>query len=282
MLKVLWIADFNISQNSGGAQVTDNRLISYGKQLGYNIEYFNYNSQDDILAREFDIVISGNLENLHKRQNVLEFLLSHPRHYRLEHDANAYLTQEIRQSIFSSTIINFFLTDYHLDMFKSRYGNIFNKVEIVPDPIDTNLFFNKNLTRKQETLYVGFMHPLKGTYGFLEHALLHPNERFAVAGWGSPSIEKTIKFMPNVNWLGKIEYDKMPDLFNTYSTLYYKPIGFEPFCRSVGEALLCGMNIEASNNIGSLHDFKKYGYEEFKNRCKDAPNKFWNLIEGKK
>ena len=49
----------------------------------------------------------------------------------------------------------------------------------------------------------------------------------------------------------------------------------------VGEALLCGVEevIGEVNKIGAYLEFNKVGYDEFKNKCQNASEIFWQKIE---
>jgi len=161
------------------------------------------------------------------------------------------------------------------------YGDIFKNVEIVPDPIETDKFYDYNQQREDKILYVGYMHPLKGTSNFFELALRNPDKKYAIAGW---SDYQTYNFLstniPNIEYIGLIEYEQMPEVYNKYKSLYYEPNLREPFCRSVAEAIVCGMVIITSkqSQIGCLHDIQKHGIEKFKNNCKNASIDFWNKI----
>jgi len=123
------------------------------------------------------------------------------------------------------------------------------------------------------------MHPLKGTSNFFELALRNPDNKYVVAGW---SDYQTYNFLsvnvPNIEYLGLIKYEEMPEIYNKYKTIYYEPNLREPFCRSVAEAITCGMLIMTSSQskIGCIHDIKKYGIEKFKENCKNASLDFWN------
>ena len=279
-MKVLWIADFALKHNIGGAQRTDSFIIEEGENRGHSIQFFNYDSPDDLLQGEFDLVVTGNLENLYRRNNVVEWVLSHPFHVRYEHDSNSYLPQQLRKDLFGSTRHNFFLSEFHLKTFKELYGDIFPNADIVTSPINTKLFFNRENNRENKTLYMGFMHFLKGTQNFFRYAMMNPDKRFVVAAWGPQNLVRTAKSLPNVEWLGKVDYDRVPDLLNKYETLYYHPMKFEPFCRAVGEAILCGMKLDCSDNIGAVHDFNKHGLEGLRKLCSESPAKFWDIVEG--
>lgn len=277
--KVLWVADFTVEQNIGGAQRTDYFIIEEGKRRGYDFTFLNYNSDKSILDTEYDIVVSGNLENLSNSKTLLNYLFNHKYHVRYEHDSNSYLSKDVRYTLFNSTKHNFFLSKFHYETFVNIYGDIFKNVDIVTSPIDGNIFKDLKQEREDKILYIGFMHHLKGINNFFTKVLNNPHIKFVMACWGNPILEMYAKLFKNIEWLGKKDYSEMHLLYNKYSKIYYHPSKFEPFCRSIGEAILCGMDFDCSDNIGAIHDYKNYGLNEMKNMCLNSPNKFWNIIE---
>jgi glycosyltransferase involved in cell wall biosynthesis len=282
-MKVLWISDFNINNNPGGSQRTDEEVIQEGLKQGYQITRFNLQDPDDLLVAEsYDIVVSNNLEHLRmRRPNVFEFIVSHPYHIRFEHDSNAYLTPEDRKLLFGSTKRTFFLSKYHHDMFVKLYGNIFHSVDIITSPIDLDKFkvIKAKEEREDATLYVGFLHFLKGTHNFFQHVMSNPFRQFYMASWGDKRLEQTARNFSNVTWLGTVAYENMPELLNRFTELYYHPAKFEPFCRSVGEAILCGMDLDVSDNIGAVHACNQHGVDTLRTMCGESKHKFWRLVK---
>ena len=69
----------------------------------------------------------------------------------------------------------------------------------------------------------------------------------------------------------------MPNLYNKYESIFYNPVLPEPFCRSICEALLCGMKILSSSSkmIGCLNELESVGEEKFKFNCENATQIFW-------
>ena len=281
--KILWLSDFDLDKAPGGAQRSDKLIIDKGKLLGFNILKLNHETfGEHVNIHDYDILVTSNLcAVLQKYPWVLDETIKHKYHVRIEHDSNDYLSQENRVKLFSFCKKTFFLTDYHFNFFQELYGNIFKNVEIVPDPIETNKFYDYGQDREDKILYVGYMHPLKGTSNFFELALRNPDKKYAIAGW---SDYQTYNFLsvnvPNIEYLGLVEYEQMPKIYNKYKTLYYEPNLREPFCRSVAEAITCGMLImtKSQSKIGCLHDIEKYGIEKFKDNCKKASVVFWNKI----
>jgi glycosyltransferase involved in cell wall biosynthesis len=278
-MKILWVADFGLQHNIGGAQRTDSFVIEEGKKRGHDIYFFNYDTPTENLLEDYDMVVSGNLESLCRRAEVFNFITNHKRHVRFEHDANSYLKPEQRKILFNSTKKNIFLSEFHHKSFVHLYGDIFPNVEIVSPYIDTSVFKNNEEEREDKTLYVGFFHFLKGTAKFMEYVLSHPQKQFVVAGWGHKLYEGHMKSFHNVEFLGKINHSDMSSVFNKYKTLYYHPEKFEPFCRSVGEAILCGMEVNTSDNIGAVYDYRTLGLEKMRHNCSTSNTRWWELVE---
>ena len=70
----------------------------------------------------------------------------------------------------------------------------------------------------------------------------------------------------------------MLEFYNTIESLYYNPVCNEPFCRAVGEALMCGTQIVGGfDRIGSLYMFNED--RDFRDKCINAVTNFWSIIE---
>lgn len=280
-MKVLLISDYSLSHNSGGAQRSNDILMQRGRQIGHFINEFNYDSNpNNILNQHYDVVISSNLEAISATNpNIIPWICSHPYHVRLEHDSNRYLPPELRRQLFTSCKKTFFLSKFHHKKFVESYGDYFVNVEVVADPIDGDLFFNENKQREDKILYVGFMHTLKGTNEFLSYCFSEPDLSFVVAGWASDeNYIRSCNSLDNVEMLGKVSYEDMPSLYNKYSKMFYKPLFYEPFCRSVAEALMCGMQVDSNDLIGSLHLYSEVGHDSFVSQCHKAPEIFWEKL----
>ena len=207
MKKVLFISDYNLSHSPGGAQRSNAIIIDKGRKLGFSILEANHNFNFKICNfDEYDILISSNLERIyHLDPEIINKISEHKNHIRLEHDMNRYLKKQDREKLFKSCKKTIFLTEFHHKLFKQNYGDIFNNVHIVYDPIDTSLFRDKENERENKILYVGYMHELKGTFSFFEFALGNPNIQFVVAGWGQLTFDFLARNIPNIEYLGPIK-----------------------------------------------------------------------------
>jgi glycosyltransferase involved in cell wall biosynthesis len=281
-MKVLFISDFSLKHTIGGAQRSNDIVCKKGLDLGYEITMLHIDvPHEEILNKKYDIVISSNMEafSTHKKE-VLEYCCDVDNHYRLEHDMCRYLENDVREKLFGNCVKTFFLTEYHINKFVENYGNIFKNVVIVPDPIKKNIFYDYNKERSNEILYAGFMHPYKGTNNFLDFTVKNQDKNFVVVGWGD---QKYIDFMnqrKNIRFFGSAHYETMPQIYNKFKYMYYNPVIDEPFCRSVGEAIMCGMEILGdSKKIGCVHSYKKHGRKKFIEDCNNADKIFWETIE---
>jgi len=278
-MEVLWMADFGLQHNIGGAQRTNDFVINEGISRGYEITSFNSDSPDKLLNDDYDLVVTNNFESLCRRKNVLEYAISHKNHVRYEHDSNSYLAAGTRKDFFKSAQKTIFLSEYHHEEFKRLYGDIFHDVHIVSPFINTSEFCDRGEERQDKTLYVGFFHWLKGTNKFLEQVVMNPDKDFAVAGWGPTEFTRAMGSLRNLEVLGRKEHEDMPDLFNRYKRLYFHPVGFEAFCRSIGEAAFCGIEIDCGDNIGGWHEIDRYGIDKVKEMCTNSPKRFWEIVE---
>lgn len=281
--KVLWLADYDVEQARGGAQVSDAILIRKGRSLGYSIFKVNTHAfGPHIDVFDCDVLVSSNIESMTgKNGDLIDKISSHKYHVRLEHDSNTYLSQEKRVRLFSNCKKTFFLTDFHHEFFLNLYGDIFKNVEIVSDPVDPDVFCDFGATREDKTLISGYLHPLKGSYEFFEIAMRNPNSKFVLSGWTShASIDFLARSIGNIEYIGITKHEDMPALYNKYKNFFYRPNIKEPFCRSIAEATFCGMEIvtDKAHDIGCLCEIKKYGIETFKSKCKNAADDFWNKI----
>lgn len=281
--KILWLADYDLDVAPGGAQRSDKIIIDQGKLLGYNILKLNHNTYNDLInIHNYDIVITSNLAALYsKNKNLINEISKHRYHVRLEHDSNEYLTQEDRIKLFGSCVKSIFLSNFHISFFRQRYGDIFKNVEIIYDPIDFHNFRDLKIPREDKILYAGYMHPLKGSFEFFDFVLSNPNQKFAIAGWTDNLIlQHLCNSINNVEYLGLVQYEQMPAIYNKYKYMFYNPNLNEPFCRSVAEASLCGMLILTSkdNKIGCLHEISKIGINDFREKCGKAGLTFWQKI----
>jgi len=286
MMRVLFVSDLTLERNKvGGAQLSNSFIVERGKQLGHEIVEHDYESSIVDFLSTYDLLISSNLEVISNRSpEKLNFILKHPNHVRIEHDSCSYLQQETRKSLFKSSKKNFFLSKYHISFFRELYGDFFENIEIVYDPIDTDIFSLKDTPKIYDVVYCGYIHPLKGSDNLIKFARNNPDRTLDVFGWSSTQspddLKKYFQTESNINYRGVVEHEEIASVFQQSKALFHNPLVREPFCRMVAEALLCGVEelIGDKNKIGSYLEFQDVGYENFKDGCKNATTKFWDKV----
>jgi glycosyltransferase involved in cell wall biosynthesis len=276
-MNILFVSDFSISQNEGGSQRSSSFLLEEGKNLGFNITEYNYDSSPINLLYNYDLVISSNLEAISKTQpQVINFLLNHKNHVRVERDSCLYFDDETRKQLFSKARKTFFLTEFQYGFFKEKYGDYFHNVNIVPSYVDSDIFFEDSSDKDIDVVYCGFIHPLKGSNNLAEWARQNKNRSIDVFGWGETSVLNNID---NIKFHGKIPHDEIANTFRRSNYIYHDPIVNEPFCRMTAEASLCGCKFVGNlERIGSLIEINNKGLDIFRDECNNAINKFWSLI----
>ena len=281
-MKVLFISDFSLNHTIGGAQRSNDIIIKEGLNRGHEVSLFTYDKEvTEFLSKDYDIVVSSNLEVISKQKpEVLDYLASIDNHSRLEHDMCYYLTAEKRKRLYENCNHSFFLTQYHCDKFKEYYGDYFNNVRIVPDPISKD-FYDFGKKRDNKVLYVGFFHPLKGTTAFCQYVMDNPQTNFVVSGWGDSFYTSFFTKQENVEFFASHNHGMMPVFYNSCDTLYCRPVVDEPFCRSFGEALCCGIkNFITNEKIGSYHMYEDLdSISLFRQQCYQAHETFWEILE---
>ena len=285
-MRVLFVSDLTLERNKvGGAQLSNSFIVERGKQLGHEIVEHDYESSIVDFLSTYDLLISSNLEVISNRSpEKLNFILKHPNHVRIEHDSCSYLQQETRKSLFKSSKKNFFLSKYHISFFRELYGDFFENIEIVYDPIDTDIFTLKDTPKIYDVVYCGYIHPLKGSDNLIKFAQNNPDRTLDVFGWSSTQspddLKKYFQTQSNIKYRGGVEHEEIASVFQQSKALFHNPLVREPFCRMVAEALLCGVEelIGDKNKIGSYLEFQDVGYENFKDGCKNATTKFWDKV----
>tara|TARA_B100000900_G_scaffold330972_1_gene291575 strand:- start:45 stop:893 length:849 start_codon:yes stop_codon:yes gene_type:complete len=280
-MRVLFISDFTLEQRQGGAQVSNKLLIDKGRELGLDIKEHHHNSSVTDFLSSYDLVINSNLEAISKiSPPKIPLIIKSPNSVRLEHDSCSYLDDETRKLLFSKAKKNFFLSNYHYNYFKHLYGDYFHNVEIVYDPIDTSKFKKSDHEKTYDVVYCGYLHSLKGLNNLLKFAKQNTDRQIDIFGWGELSPQETFKGYDNINFNGQLKYEEIPSIFQSAKAIFHQPIVNEPFCRMVGEAILCGVEeiIGDKSKIGAYLEFNDVGYKNFKDGCENAPSIFWERV----
>ena len=102
-----------------------------------------------------------------------------------------------------------------------------------------------------------------------------------IFGWGDLNPQAVLENEKNVKYEGFKSHEEIAEIFKKSKAVFHSPIVNEPFCRMIGEALLCGVEeiIGDNEKIGAYTEFKKVGYDKFKEGCETAAETFWESIK---
>mgnify|MGYP003131305279 CR=1 FL=1 len=284
-MKVLFVTDFNSYTNPGGAQFSNRAIIEKGQELGFDITEHNWTSSKLQLLPRYDLVISSNFQAhaQEKGNHIFNYVVNHPLHVRYEHDSCHYLLEDARRTLFLSSKLNFFLSDFHLEFFQHLYGNIFKNNTVVYDPIDVDIFQKSDCKKIYDVMYCGYAHEHKGFKEFLNYAKINSDKKLAFLGWFTAdtiNLKEDLDKLNNIESIEKVEPEEVYKYLQKTKAIFHKPIVREPFCRMVAEALLCGCElIGHKDKIGSYLEYTKVGEEEFRNKCRNASTLFWEKIK---
>tara|TARA_B100000131_G_scaffold189933_2_gene182712 strand:- start:966 stop:1823 length:858 start_codon:yes stop_codon:yes gene_type:complete len=281
-MRVLFVSDFSLAQNSGGAQQSNDIVIRKGEERGHEITLHTYESSSVDFLSHYDVLVSSNLEQINRVcPEKLDFILKHPHHIRYEHDSCLYFSPDRRQEIFESTKLSFFSTNFHISRFKENYGDYFKNFKVVYEPINTEIFTDEGGVKIYDVIYCGYLHPLKGLGNLLEFAQSNPNREISVFGWGENNIEKSLEGFSNIEFHGHKNQQEIANVLKQCKAIYHHPIVDEPFCRMIAEGLLCGVEeiIGATDRIGAYLEFVKEGKDSFRKKCATASDVWWDHVE---
>lgn len=283
-MKVLYVTDFSLRQCLGGSQRTTSFILEEGRKRGHEVREFNHDSPiTQIYLRNYDLIISSNLEALMQSENASEifnFLVKHPKHVRYERDSCLYLHPQNRKLLFEKARLNVFLSDFHLEFFREMYGDYFHDTHVIPPYLDVERFKPAEGEKEYDVVYCGFLHPLKGSDALADYAIKNPQRKITIFGWGDEKIIKELDDMHNVEFKGKLEYDEIPAMLQKTRHIFHCPVVNEPFCRMIGEAMFCGAEfVGDKHKIGAVQDIKEFGLDQVRTNCSNANKDFWDLIE---
>lgn len=180
-----------------------------------------------------------------------------------------FSTRSEIQDFFSQSKLNIFVSPLHRDT-SLRILSLSNSPPsyVLKPTVDKSRFFNQNLERDIEYLFVGVIGEAKG--------LENMRQRFA----GS-DIHFAGKLFPGAQldfgtYHGQVAYDQVPKLMNRAKNFVFLPRWPEPQGRVVIEAALCGCNLIVNENVGACSfPFDISNPQNFDNPTQE----FWDEIE---
>jgi glycosyltransferase involved in cell wall biosynthesis len=173
------------------------------------------------------------------------------------------------KKIFMQSALNVYLSPLHQSVIEKILGSKgLAKSLIVKPTVDSNLFYNQNIERDIDYLFVGVIGEAKG--------LAEMREKYA---------DKDIHFVGKVApgerldfgvYHGSLPYSEVAKIMNRAKNFVFLPRWPEPQGRVVIEAAMCGCNLITNDNVGAT---------SFPFNIGDATNfigaagEFWDVVE---
>jgi glycosyltransferase involved in cell wall biosynthesis len=270
-MRVLWIADFSVKDNKGGAQQTNREMIKYGRSKGIYIKTI-YKDEPIPEKLDYDVIILNNVTKFSAED--LERLLDTGKCIRYEHD---YWVADNMPEMYKKCKHVIFLSPLHKKTAEDKCGYKIKNSSLVPSPIDGNVFKMGGKKEKGSVCCIGNLVKDKGSDSLLQFIDENCNMRFYIAGWGSEVEE--FKKRENVEFLGELNRKDLIKVYQKCEYFYHRPLWSEPFGRTVVEAFLCGCHLLLNDSIGAVSWGWDYSnYEEIKKNVQ-SQNNFWKIIK---
>ena len=174
------------------------------------------------------------------------------------------------KNLYSQSMLNIFLSPLHQDTcMKILKLDKLSKNFVLKPTIDQSRFFNMEIERDIEYLFVGVIGEAKGLH---ELKRLYGDKDIHFAGKIYPG--ETLDFG---TYHGVVSYEKIPLLMNRAQNFVFLPRWPEPQGRVVIEAALCGCNLITNERVGATSfPFDISDANNFHN----ATQELWEVIEG--
>jgi len=275
--KIIWLADYDVSDHKGGAQQTNETMIKAGRR-SFQIDFMKPEDFNKDKLREATLVITNNITKF--EEDDLYWLTQHIPYVRFEHDYWAVTQGAAKGNLFRGSLANIFLSPMHYKESCKIFGDNIKNKRITPSAVDTTLFrIDKEVERIPQTvIYAGQVCSLKGYREFDQFINEHPEKKFIVCGWGEDA--NNIKVHKNVEFHETMEQKDLLKLYQSSQYFYHRPEWKEPFGRSVMEAYLCGCSLLINENIGAMSwDWNWEDYDFIVKQMEEAPANFWKIIK---
>ena len=265
-MKIGWIADFFLDKHLGGAQQTNDRMIRYGENQGYEI--LKITPSNILEAWSTDLVILNNITTFDIKD--IKSLIEKVPAVRYEHDE---WCSSMYPEIYRKTLLNIFLSPLHFRRCSANAKRILKGI-CIPSPIDTEIFNNENVMKEKDSVvWGGSLAPHKGFDELLLYAKNHPEKKISIV-----SFDFDKRTLPeNIEFIGEKHNEELAEVYKKTETFFHHPV-LEPFGRMVMEAYLCGCQLDVNKNIGALsYDWDYNDYDSVK-KFLHSEKVFWEEI----
>jgi len=280
-MRIIWLADFTLKTRPGGAQITNQTMIDYGrKKRKLEIVEVDFEEFKTFKFQKDDVAIINNIAKINQTSlKKLILTIKNIPYIRYLHDYD-WVYNDMRDATIREVFDNakgvVFLSPLHKDSVFDRKFIPKNFV-IIPSPIDTKVYKNLGNPRiKNSVIYAGEINTHKGINHLYNYALFHPEKTIDIYGWIAHP-ELTNLPPKNVHFKDKQSSKKMVDVYNQYEETIHLPIWREPFGRSLAEAVLCGCKPITNGKTG--FDSYKWTEQEMIEELNNSPKNFWDYVK---
>lgn len=280
-LEICWIHD--LADAGGGAEISNDFLIAYGKKVGVNVSVYQILKQDVSMLKNAHLVVVSSVNSFSDSElaTILAYVNQKP-FVKYSHDYRDLESIKRYSFFYSQAQALFFISPKHVQEFSRVYGKyIEEKAVVLPLAFDSSIFIpGKGNGNRQSGRVIVVQNENKGYGNILRFADNHPDREIQVF---TDSPHKLQELAVNRRLSNIFANKQIPlfDLVNEYRKSEYVlscPSDLKcPGERPLIEGVLCGckpiFNEEAGHGSWPLSD------NDFPALVKSAPNKFWGTIK---
>lgn len=264
-MKIGYICDYSLSENLGGAEITNLIMIESGKDYGYDVVQITRNDFDP-LQLNFDLLIVDNVATFSLEQ--VEYILRKPFIYFCQDTNLAPATNRM----ISNAIYSVFLSPLQLGFYRKRLE--FKDAYLIPSPVKADSFHSGD--KKDLAIYVGLIAEHKGIENVISFARANPNMAVYLCG----PLDYNLPNLANLVYKGILSEAELVNLYATAKYLIHLPETIEAFGRTILEAYFSDCILIVNKNIGCLsYDWDWSDKRLIARKVTNAPKEFWRLVE---
>jgi hypothetical protein len=296
--EILFVHDTDLSLLRG-AELTIRQLMNLGEEKGFVVGADLLTDFEVVKTRiqRASLVVVNSTSRCNFELELLQFVVSNNiRYIKVEYDYNFCARRNILctvdrkyrlccntdkfhlyREVFAKSLLNIFQSPKHYESHVFFYGGAVQNHLIMPPTVEVDRL--QPSADKQETMipFFGDLSFLKGGDAYLDFAAEHPELTFEV--YGGNKLQRPIP--ANVIFKKPVPNDVVMQILGTSRYFFCKPVWPEPSGRLAAEAFLSGCEIISNDKVGTFSfDFYPNDVERAKQEMKDAPEIFWQNIEG--
>lgn len=287
--RVAWLQD---DSKLGGAEISNQHVISIGTELGFEIVQITPKRFDHDWLKACDLIIINNffLFNPVQEHFILALLYEYKKPYvKYEHDHREiigdFARPEFIRRLFANSKLNVFISPFHVQNHREVLGDVVDPCFIMPPPVDTKLFKKiSNIKRDSDKVIssTGRMFPSKGFDNIVKWAKDNSEKRLEVyTGNMAFSGSEKLSQLENVKVHDPVPLELLPEIYNSAGYVIHLPRALEAAGRILMEGYLCGCEPIMNDNVG-LRSFNfdwNGSYDSIKYRIIQGPYTFWRKVE---